>query len=118
MATPPRQVKKSTTYFVTCRCVSRTFRLVPTDKVTKLVEYCLALCAFLTGIRLHAYCFMSNHYHLVLTDVRGLLPDFMMRLNALLSRNLNAIRGWNGTNFEKGLRPSLSPTDADLQGTG
>ncbi|MEM7263144.1 MAG: hypothetical protein AAF488_14230, partial [Planctomycetota bacterium] len=29
------------------------------------------------GIKLHSFCFMSNHFHLVVTDHRGTLPAFM-----------------------------------------
>ncbi len=33
--------------------------------------------------------FMSNHYHLVVTDVNGTLPDFTEELNKLVGRSLN-----------------------------
>lgn len=44
---------------------------------------------------------MSNHYHLVLTDTEGELPDFMRDLNSLVSKALNAIRGIRGENYER-----------------
>ncbi|MBL4686884.1 MAG: hypothetical protein JKY37_19975 [Nannocystaceae bacterium] len=43
---------------------------------------------------------MSNHVHLVLTDIKGCLPDFMRDLDSLLSRALNSKRGITGKNFE------------------
>lgn len=43
---------------------------------------------------------MSNHYHLVLTDKAGELPDFMRDLNSLISRALNTLRGFRGENYE------------------
>lgn len=101
MATPPRPVLPGKTYHVVSRCVGRTFRLVPLRAVNAVLWYCLAAALSLTGVEIHEFCFMSNHYHLVVTDTRGELPSFMNRLNSLVSRSLNALRGWSGTNFEK-----------------
>ena len=44
-----------------------------------------------------AYAIMSNHYHLLGTDIGQCLPDFVRDLNSLLSRQLNAMRGIKGT---------------------
>ena len=44
---------------------------------------------------------MSNHHHILLTDVRGELPNFMMTLNSLVARAMNALLGTRGTVFEK-----------------
>ncbi|MEX1363939.1 MAG: hypothetical protein AB1Z98_12480 [Nannocystaceae bacterium] len=38
----------------------------------------------------------------MLTDKAGCLPDFMMRLNSLLARAINALYGLTGTAIEKG----------------
>ncbi len=45
------------------------------------------------GIEAHAYCFLSNHYHLVVTDPRARLPEFMRYLNEHTARALNASLG-------------------------
>lgn len=59
---------------------------------------------------------MSNHAHIVLTDERGVLPKFVCKLNSLISRQLNAIRGLNGTNIEKGyVDQELVGEDATLR---
>ena len=50
--------------------------LCPSRELNELVLYILAVAAERSGILLHAYCFMSNHLHLVLTDPRGTLPAF------------------------------------------
>ncbi len=36
---------------------------------------------------------LSNHYHLVLTDPRGVLPAFQQYLDSLLARSFNALHG-------------------------
>ena len=33
---------------------------------------------------------MSNHYHLVVTDVRGCLPEFLRHMNLMMAKALNA----------------------------
>ena len=109
--TPPRCILPGQTLFVTCRAVSRQFRLLPTSEVRKLVLYALAVYLgddrYAGRILLHEFCFLSNHYHLLLTDLGGVLPDFMRDVNSLISRSLNAHRGTTGTNFEKGYNAVL-----------
>lgn len=102
--TPPRQINPGQACFVTVRAVNRSYRFVPTRDVREAIVYCLAvsLAKFRGRIAIHEFLWMSNHFHLVLTDVEGCLPDFMLRLDSLLSRSLNALRGTNGTNIEKG----------------
>ena len=79
--TAPRQVLAGQTYFITRRCSDRRFFLVPDSVVQKVFLFCLAVAAKLKSIQVHAVCVMSNHYHLVITDVEGQLPDFMAWLN-------------------------------------
>jgi hypothetical protein len=42
-----------------------------------------------TGVLLHAICVMSNHHHLVITDVRGVLPVFLRELHRAIAKALN-----------------------------
>jgi REP element-mobilizing transposase RayT len=55
--------------------------------------YCLAWAAAKTGVEIHAACVMSNHHHLVLTDVYGTLPDFLRELHRTVAKALNASQG-------------------------
>ena len=66
----PRRVLPNTTYLVTRRCLGRRFLLRPDDALNNLFIYCLGLAANKHGIEVHAVGAMSNHYHLVLTDVQ------------------------------------------------
>jgi REP element-mobilizing transposase RayT len=53
----------------------------------------MALAASRHGIEVHAYCVLSNHYHLVITDPDARLPAFQQLLNALVARAINALQG-------------------------
>jgi REP element-mobilizing transposase RayT len=55
--------------------------------------YILAVAAKRYRIRLHAYCVLSNHYHLVLTDPNANLPAFSQYLDSLVARAINASLG-------------------------
>ena len=91
--TAPRQVLPRTTYLVTRRCAQRMFFLRPSEATNQTCLFLLAVAASRYGIRLHAFCFLSNHYHLVLSDPGAHLPKFMQYLNALIARSLNASIG-------------------------
>ncbi len=62
-------------------------------EVTELIGYCLGLCLTRFNIKLHAACFMSNHYHLDVTDPDGEFPAFKCMLNSFLARGFNCLRG-------------------------
>jgi putative transposase len=89
----PRQVLPGTTYLVTRRCSQRELLLKPSPTVNALFLYLLAVAASRFGVLLHAYCVLSNHYHLVVTDPGGRLPAFVQYLDSLVARALNAAHG-------------------------
>ncbi|NJD18423.1 MAG: hypothetical protein FIA95_03970 [Gemmatimonadetes bacterium] len=91
--TAPRQVLPGATYLVTRRCTQRQFLLRPGRLANDIFLYLLALAARRHGVRIHAYCVLSNHYHLVLTDPGACLPAFCQYLDSLVARALNALRG-------------------------
>jgi len=91
--TAPRQVLPGSTYLVTRRCSQRQLLLTPSPSTNQVFLYVLALAAKRHGILLHAFCVLSNHYHLVLTDPSARLPAFLQLLDALVARALNASLG-------------------------
>jgi REP element-mobilizing transposase RayT len=92
---------------VTVRCPFQEFKLVPIETTTMALLFHLAECAIRYGIQVHDFCFMSNHYHLVLTDPQGRLPDFMRDFNSAVARVLNYVAGARENVFstESGLDP-------------
>ena len=88
--TAPRQILPGSTYLITRRCLLRSFFLKPSKTINDIFLYCLAYAARTYHIRVHAFCVMSNHFHLVVTDTKGLLPDFMHRLDMYVARAVNS----------------------------
>ncbi len=91
--TAPRQILPGTTYLVTRRCAQRQFLLKPSRTTNEIVLYLLAVAANRFGIVVHAFCVLSNHLHLVITDPDARLPAFHQFLDALIARALNASLG-------------------------
>jgi putative transposase len=88
--TAPRQILRGATYLVTHRCLDRQFLLRPGPITNDTLRYILAVAVRRHGIRLHAFCVLSNHYHLVLTDPQARLPAFQQYLDSLAARALNS----------------------------
>lgn len=110
--TAPRQVLPGTTYLVTRRCVRREFLLRPSKVTNQVLLYLLAVGAQRYGVEVHAYCVMSNHYHLVVTDPDAQLPAFMQFVDGLAGRAVNALLGhdeavWGSDSYSAVSLPSL-----------
>ncbi|MEM1033156.1 MAG: hypothetical protein AAGN82_22620 [Myxococcota bacterium] len=86
----PRCVLPGKTYIVTRRCSERRFFLRPCAAVRQVVMFLLAVAAMRFGIRIHAAMVMSNHHHIVFTDVHGNYPEFLCHLHKLSAKCLNA----------------------------
>lgn len=67
--------------------------LKPTPLSRQIFLFCLAHAARIYKVKIHAYCLMSNHYHLVLTDVLGNLPAFMSWFNEFVAKAMNTTLG-------------------------
>ena len=111
--TLPRQVLPNTTYLVTRRCIGRRFLLRPDSRLNNIFAYCLALAVEKYGMKLHAACAMSNHYHLILTDPRGELPDFTAWLNRQLAMCVKRLRKWDEVVWE----PNVPVSAVELTGS-
>lgn len=88
----PRPIIKSRSYLATRRCAQREFLLRPERDVDEGFKFILAEAARCYGIRIFAVVVMSNHYHLVLSDPRGVLPAFVHRLNSATGHAFNVKR--------------------------
>jgi REP element-mobilizing transposase RayT len=86
-------VLPGTCYLVTRRCSERRLFLRPSRTTNEVFHYVLAVAARRYGVLVHAFCVLSNHCHLVLTDRDGCLPAFMQYLDSLVARAVNASLG-------------------------
>jgi REP element-mobilizing transposase RayT len=91
--TAPRQVLRGVTYLVTRRCFQGRFFLRPSRLTNDTLGYVLAVAAARYSIQVHAFCALSNHYHLVVTDPKARLPEFQQYLDALVGKALNEALG-------------------------
>jgi putative transposase len=108
----PRCILPNTTYLLTRRCIGRRFLLRPDGAMNNVFAYCLARAVEKYGFELHAACVMSNHYHLVLTDVRGVLPDFTAWLNRQVAMCVKRLRRWDEVVWE----PNVACSAVELCG--
>jgi REP element-mobilizing transposase RayT len=91
--TAPRQVLPGASYLVTRRCAQRQLLLRPSPNTNEIFLYVLAVAARRFSMKVHAYCVLSNHCHLVVTDPDARLPAFEQYLDSLVGRALNASLG-------------------------
>ena len=87
---------------VTRRVRQRQFLLRPDPDVNQNIRYVLAVMAKKYEIKLHAVMFMSNHYHICLTDPEGRIVDFERDFNSFVAHAINAQFGerealWNSS---------------------
>jgi putative transposase len=90
----------SKTYLLTRRTMRRYFLLRPDDEMRGLIEYSLAVAARLYGMQVHAFCAMSTHIHVVLTDTRGRLPLFLAYFHRLVAMGTKILRSWEGSMWD------------------
>ena len=94
--TQPRRILPGSTVLITRRTVRRTHLLRPDPEVSQLYLFLLAVLARHYGIDVHAVVLMSTHEHLIVTDTRGCLPDFLRDLHRLFALGVKVLRKWEG----------------------
>ena len=65
-------------------------------------------------LKVHAYCFMTNHYHLVLETSNRHIADTMWALNTYYSKQYHIKYGTSGHLFQGRYRSVLVEKDAYL----
>lgn len=80
---------------VTCRTFQGCYLLKPSPAVNDAILGILGRAQRLYPVELHAFVFMSNHYHLLISVPDACsLARFMGYLNSNLARELGRLRGW------------------------
>ncbi len=78
---------------ITRRCSERRFFMRPDRETNNAFIYCLALAARKASISIVCVGTLSNHYHAVVVDNRGRLPQFLEHFHKLYGKHQNALRG-------------------------
>ncbi|XXT15724.1 transposase [Sorangium sp. So ce429] len=92
----PREIAPGATYLITRRVLRRHLLLRPDTAMNQLLIYALTVSARRYGVEVHALCAMSTHLHLVVTDVRGVLPRFLQFFHRLVALGTKVLRTWDG----------------------
>lgn len=80
---------------VTSRTIQGRLLLQPTQRVAELCRGVLARAVRLYPVEIHAFVFLGNHYHLLLTAVDARrLANFMNFLNSNLAREIGRAVRW------------------------
>ena len=93
----PRQILPGNTYLISRRCLRRHYLLRPEFFIDNLFIFLLAVLSVKYGIAVHAFCLLSTHKHLVLTDALGKLPDFLRDFHRLTALATKVLRKWEGS---------------------
>jgi REP element-mobilizing transposase RayT len=80
---------------VTCRTVQSRFLLRPSLALNRIILGILGRAQRRYGLKIHAFVFMSNHYHLLVSPISARqLAAFMAYLNAKLAKEAARLHGW------------------------
>lgn len=74
-------------------------KIFRTDQHRQMFLNLLADACDLYGIRIHAYCLLDNHYHLLIHTPRGNLARAMRHINGLYTQKFNRSTGHAGPLF-------------------
>jgi putative transposase len=75
--TASRQLLPGKTYLVTRRCTQREWLLRGEADTNRIFLYWMAIAATRSGVEIHGYLQMGDHWHAVVTDPTGSLPVFV-----------------------------------------
>jgi putative transposase len=99
-----RRILPGKTYHIVRRTTERMFFLKPCETTRFVILYCIAEAALRYGILVHAVCVMSNHIHMVVTDMHRKLPRFAHLLFNQLAKAINVHWGHTECVFARNRR--------------
>lgn len=98
------QSKPWATHHVVSRCIQGYCLLKPTPEVLNRIAGVLgrALHMYSGQVELHAYVFLSNHFHLLISsETATSLSEFMKYLKSNLTRELNDVHNRSGSMWQR-----------------
>jgi putative transposase len=89
------------TVFVSVRVVRRHYLLKPDAALGQAILYVMRHYAEKWAQQILGFCFMSNHFHVVLRDPLGIRPKFFADFHRSLAQVVKDKYGWSGSVFTK-----------------
>jgi REP element-mobilizing transposase RayT len=91
-------------HMVTNRCEEGRFFMKPTREVVDIIRYWFgrSMAQHGAGLEVYAFCFMSNHFHVLCRDTGGQLAKFMGYFQGNVARALNGHLGRGPAHFWQG----------------
>jgi putative transposase len=91
-----KQILNKKTYLLTRCCDDQEYALLPSKLVNQVFAYAVGWASQKYHVAIRAMCVMSNHWHSVLTDTFGKLPEFKQEVHRIVAKCLNAEYRRNG----------------------
>ncbi len=92
-------------YEICTRITGNELLMVPTQEVTELILGVIGRAQTQNPVDLHAFVFLSNHYHMLVSVPDGkALSKFMQFVNGNIARELNIINDRDGSAWERRFR--------------
>ncbi len=89
MGNPLRNSDPSAFRLITIRTQEARLFMAPCGKVRRLIGGIIARYQEILGIEIYAYCFLGNHYHLLIRAPQGNADEFFENVNREISRRMN-----------------------------
>jgi hypothetical protein len=113
----PRPVIPGDVVHIQRRTREGSYFLRPCALTNALVMFVLAFAAAVTGVELHAVVVMSNHIHIVATDVHGRHPEFTRMAFRLIALGLKRHYGIEEGEATSVRRPGSVTSGRPVRGT-
>lgn len=98
----PRYIPPGATIEITAKAVASRFLLRPSPELNAAILAILGRALSLFPVELHAFAFLSNHWHGLVTvaDARA-ASQFIQHVHSTLATAVNRLTGWAGPVMEK-----------------
>ena len=91
---PIRLFEEDKLYFITNRTIQGRLLLRPSPLINKTIGAILARGLNLYSVRLYAFVFTSNHFHIILSGHPRAIARFMSHLQSNIARQVGAMIDW------------------------
>ncbi|GEM_PF-1519785 len=100
-------------FLVTVRTSGAAIWMVPHQKLNATLGGILARYQEMSGVEIFAYCFLGNHYHLLIRAPKGNLDEFCENVNREVARRVNKVHGRKGQFWGRRYDAQLVIEEAD-----